>query len=167
MKECLQCGKPITTGDPRKKFCNNSCSASYSNKQRGKVYHCLNCGNEMQYRWRSKYCSNSCQQKYQQEQQVKLWKEGKESGVSADHTKRFIKRYMIKKHGEKCMECGWNKRHPITGIIPIQLEHKDGNYTNNKEENLKLLCPNCHSLTPTFGGLNNGNGRRRKKMPKN
>ena len=35
----------------------------------------------------------------------------------------------------------------------------DGNYTNNKEENLTLLCPNCHSLTKTYKGANKGNGR--------
>ena len=30
----------------------------------------------------------------------------------------------------------------------------------NKEENLTLLCPNCHSLTPTYRGANKGNGKR-------
>jgi 5-methylcytosine-specific restriction endonuclease McrA len=36
----------------------------------------------------------------------------------------------------------------------------DGDATNNKEENLTLLCPNCHSLTPTYRGANKGNGKR-------
>ena len=41
--------------------------------------------------------------------------------------------------------------------------HKDGDYTNNKEENLQLLCPNCHSLTETYGILNKGNSKRRNR----
>ena len=31
-------------------------------------------------------------------------------------------------------------------------------------ENLKILCPNCHSLTPTFGALNKGNGRELRRI---
>lgn len=46
----------------------------------------------------------------------------------------------------------------------------DGDFRNCSEENLTVLCPNCHSLTPTFMSLNRGNGRdvagvrRRKKV---
>jgi 5-methylcytosine-specific restriction endonuclease McrA len=61
------------------------------------------------------------------------------------------------------MECGWDKINPITNNVPIELEHIDGDSTNNSLENLKLLCPNCHSLTPTFGALNKGNGRWSKR----
>ena len=57
------------------------------------------------------------------------------------------------------MECGWNKINPITNKVPIELEHIDGNSENNSLDNLKLLCPNCHSLTPTYKALNIGNGR--------
>jgi predicted HNH restriction endonuclease len=44
--------------------------------------------------------------------------------------------------------------HPITGNIPLQIHHIDGDATNNKEENLQLLCPNCHTLTENYGSLN-------------
>jgi hypothetical protein len=38
--------------------------------------------------------------------------------------------------------------------IPLELDHIDGNHQNNTLDNLRLLCPNCHSLTPTFRGKN-------------
>lgn len=38
--------------------------------------------------------------------------------------------------------------------IPLQLDHIDGNHTNNKLENLQILCPNCHAKTPTYCGKN-------------
>ena len=43
------------------------------------------------------------------------------------------------------------------------VNHKDGNKANNKEDNLDLLCPNCHSLTKNYGSLNKGNSTRYKK----
>ena len=42
------------------------------------------------------------------------------------------------------------------------VNHKDRNPTNNSLDNLKLLCPNCHSLTSTYKGANK-NGRPRSK----
>ena len=54
---------------------------------------------------------------------------------------------------EKCEECGldpiWNDKKLI-----LQLDHKDGNNQNHLLENLQILCPNCHSQTPTFCGKN-------------
>ena len=54
------------------------------------------------------------------------------------------------------MECGWSKVNPFTKKIPIELEHIDGNSENNSLDNLKLLCPACHSLTATYKGANMG-----------
>jgi predicted HNH restriction endonuclease len=41
----------------------------------------------------------------------------------------------------------------------VEVEHIDGNWRNNQPSNLTLLCPNCHSLTPTYRALNWGRGR--------
>ncbi len=43
--------------------------------------------------------------------------------------------------------------------INLELEHIDGNSENHARSNLQLLCPNCHSYTPTYKGRNRGNGR--------
>lgn len=48
-----------------------------------------------------------------------------------------------------CEQCGideWCGQKLI-----LQIDHKDGRYWNNVRENLRFLCPNCHSLTETFG----------------
>ena len=41
--------------------------------------------------------------------------------------------------------------------ITIELDHLDGNSNNNNLNNLRILCPNCHSQTPTFRSRNNKN----------
>ncbi len=61
---------------------------------------------------------------------------------------------LIKIRGIKCESCGgttW-KNQPI----PLVLDHRDGNSDNSSLENLWLICPNCHALTPTFAGRNIG-----------
>jgi hypothetical protein len=40
--------------------------------------------------------------------------------------------------------------------IVLQLDHVDGNFNNNRPDNLQYLCPNCHSQTETFGKKNAG-----------
>lgn len=66
---------------------------------------------------------------------------------------------MFEKFNNKCQLCGWGIENPFTHKIPLQVHHIDGNCLNNKEDNLQLLCPNCHSLTATFGSLNKNSKR--------
>lgn len=91
---------------------------------------------------------------------IKRWKAGLEAGRRGLTVSNHIRRFLIETRSEYCEKCGWAERNPYTGNIPLTVDHADGNYENNAESNLSLLCPNCHSLTATFGGANRGNGRK-------
>lgn len=166
---CLNCKKEFeTTKSDVKIFCNHSCAAIFNNnkKEKKEIKKCLCCDKELMNNKKNirqtKFCSYSCQGKYKK---VKIFNE-----IEKGNTNLYIKNYrnyLIDKYGAKCMECGWDKINKITGLVPIQLEHIDGDSDNNNLKNLKLLCPNCHSLTPTFGALNkNGRDSKRKKQRK-
>jgi hypothetical protein len=60
------------------------------------------------------------------------------------------------KEGRKkpsCEECGWAEVSK-DGRRPLELDHINGVPSDNRLENLRILCPNCHSLKPTHRGLN-------------
>lgn len=63
---------------------------------------------------------------------------------------RLLKEGILK---NECVKCGtgpeWQGK-PLT----LELDHIDGDNRNNEKENLRILCPNCHSQTVTFGGKN-------------
>ena len=50
-----------------------------------------------------------------------------------------------------CEQCGWAEETP-DGYLPLELDHMNGNRHDNRIENLRVLCPNCHSLQPTHRG---------------
>lgn len=75
---------------------------------------------------------------------------------------KHIRDYLMDKHECKCQVCGWDKIHPITGEPPLHVHHIDGDATNNSEDNLQLLCPNCHSLIENYGRLNAKSTRPKK-----
>ena len=52
-----------------------------------------------------------------------------------------------------CELCGWCEV-SIDGRIPLELDHINGVHNDNRLENLRVLCPNCHSLQPTHRGRN-------------
>lgn len=158
-KLCLQCGKPIPYEHRDNKFCDSSCAASYNNKgvikrSKKELRYCLCCGKELNTH-QSKYCSNECQSRYEQQEWVERWKSEKISGTTGEqYYSHRIRRYLFEKYNNSCQCCGWNIVNPHTGLVPLQVHHIDGDCKNNKEENLQLLCPNCHALTENFGSRN-------------
>jgi hypothetical protein len=53
----------------------------------------------------------------------------------------------------KCEICGWAEMSK-DGRIPVELDHINGDHRDNRLLNLRVLCPNCHSLQPTHRGRN-------------
>ena len=118
-------------------------------------YKCLYCGKENPNRrnYANKYCNNKCQANHRWEtiDRVRVIEGGGATGT--------IMRYLIEENNS-CAECGQMNIHnnkPLT----LQLDHIDGNSDNNDLSNVRLLCPNCHTQTDTYGAKGYGNTRKK------
>ncbi len=166
--ESRRCSNTKCNGDfkvkpyEKKIYCGSSCAATVNNSKRPKKsYFCAACNKQL-YIAERKYCSLKCQNDSYYKQYISQWKQGMESGNRGIKTRvlsAHLRRYLLGKFGDKCFRCGWNQKHHKTLVVPLEINHIDGNAENNKEENLELICPNCHSLTLNFRNLNKGKGR--------
>ena len=74
---------------------------------------------------------------------------------------------MLEESGHKCSECCWGKSNPVNGITYLEIDHIDGSRENGYKENLRVLCPNCHTLTDTYKTLNKNVGYHKKRKQLN
>jgi hypothetical protein len=93
-----------------------------------------------------------------------LWNKGKKIGArkpiekylnnEISITSNKLKKRLIAEKilSAKCSSC--NLIEWLGKPIPLELDHINGNSSDNSLVNLRLLCPNCHALTPTYRGKN-------------
>jgi len=85
------------------------------------------------------------------------WNRGKYQPLGELKGRMSIRSYMLREVNNTCEECGimeWQGK-PIS----LELDHISGDNTDNSRENLRILCPNCHSQTSTF------RNRKRNNVP--
>lgn len=148
---CEFCGDAFKSTSTKQRFCGLSCSAKRSkhlpSKTRTKPrYECIVCNRES---INKKFCSKDCRTQHAADR----FSQGL---VSHRRTLR------VQMDCTKCSECGlseWRGK-----ILPLELDHIDGNAGNNMPANLRMLCSNCHSITDTWKNKNKGNGRKSRGL---
>jgi len=163
--KCINCGNILPYNKKSNKFCNRKCSAEYNNQHSKNSslvrWNCLYCNkNNITLRWKiGTYCNSQCHKLHIRATRIKQWLENDISWNT--NFPDWAKEYLKKTKGNHCHICGileWNGTE-----LTLEGDHIDGNSNNNHPDNLRLVCPNCHSLTPTYKNKNKGNGRQRRR----
>lgn len=119
--------------------------------------HCLGCGATLVKRHQKLFCSNRCQRAMERDRNVARWLE---TGIAlpSSGTGHYIRLYLLDAQKQACAICfGTTLWQGLE--LRLVLDHIDGDASNNRRENLRLVCPNCDSQLPTFKARNRGKGR--------
>lgn len=158
-KKCPKCDAAIPYLLRRNKFCNHSCAATTTNagRRRREVERpCLRCGQAAANR--SAFCSKACADA----DLVDRWQRGEISGnTPSGPLCRFVRLWLLAEADYKCQQCRWAGINPFHQRTALQVHHLDGDWRNERPENLQILCPNCHAMTENFMGR--GKGREWRK----
>lgn len=176
-KSCLCCNKEfISFKSENRKFCSSSCSSIINNHLHPKkikkentkkeiLNHnnkCKNCNIDLKYSHRI-FCSRNCQTEFQRKEKYEYFIDNPNDFIKNNfHPKKWLKNTILEEQNNKCKICGcineWNDKKLI-----FVLDHIDGKASNNKRENLRLICPNCDSQTDTYKSKNKNSERSYRK----
>lgn len=163
--ERVSCGIKFEYKHSKQRFCSHKCSAIVNNQKRSGVKHCLWYLCEEELNFGKKYCSREHGALHRNKEYIEDWLAGRINPQSEYSVPPRIRKFLMEESGYRCsaptcaVPGGWSEINPTTGKIPLTIDHIDGNARNNSRDNLRVLCPSCHALTPTYGGLNKGSGR--------
>lgn len=144
--QCEDCKLILSYKKRFNRFCDRVCAARKRNQNR-QHKKCKSCDNIP--KRGCQYCETCFLEKKNKGKIPKALGECKSS--------TSIRKFLLKTRQHKCELCELEKWREYS--IPLEVDHKNGNSQENTEENLRLICPNCHALTDTWKGKNKGKGR--------
>jgi hypothetical protein len=123
---------------------------------------CLNCNKDFEYsphQKTGKYCSNQCSGLHKSKSHKEKWY----AGILKRVERATMRRYLSEDRGYKCEVCGISDHNGKE--LTLQVDHIDGNPGDDSPNNVRLICPNCHSQTEFLGAANKGRGRAAQGLP--
>lgn len=134
------------------------------NKGKIKTEICLNCNTEFVVSYNgAKFCSNKCNGEYVKAKKLEHYLNNQSEYCNANKGVKFLKQHILKEQNNCCDICG-NKNEWNNKSIVFVLDHINGDASNNRRENLRLICPNCDSQLDTYKSKNKNSARKERYL---
>ena len=108
---------------------------------------------------KNKFCSSKCSSEYKHKEAYNDYLINNEKYCNGNYTPKNFKDFFLSEQNNKCTICDiepiWQNRDLI-----FVIDHIDGDASNNKRQNIRMICPNCDSQTSTFKSKNKNSTRR-------
>ena len=124
---------------------------------------CKNCGKLFYRKIGSSgtFCSKNCQKEYYHKIKYEKIIDGDKSIMRPNYNMSYFKNDILLEQEQKCAICGCGTEHNGKPLVFI-LDHIDGHASNNKRENLRMICPNCDSQLSTYKSKNKDSDRKNR-----
>lgn len=134
---CVACKSEVTTNNYKKHI--STCNGlgkkferqAKEKEEKQKYKDCLKCGKSFQSVYSLASHSRFCKREFE------------------TLGRNYKRKFLIEESEYKCSQCCFSKTREDGSSI-LEIDHIDGDHTNNSRDNLRVLCPNCHALTPNF-----------------
>lgn len=113
---------------------------------------CLNCGKFLLNN-NTQFCSNKCASEYKHKEAYEDFLNHPEKYARGNYTAKRFKCEFMKEQNNKCDICGCEPIHNGKPLVFV-LDHINGDASDNRRENLRMICPNCDSQLDTFKSKN-------------
>lgn len=166
MRNCRTCLELFQAKSySKQKYCSRSCFGKINGKENKNLKHkhkeksVIKCKGCNKIGIKKVFCSVVCDARFKHFLGYVSWL----LNLTAHQpTGQTLYKYLLSLNINKCSICGikdWNNKK-----IRFDVDHINGDHTNNRPENLRLICQNCHAQTDTYKGKNRGNGRHFRKL---
>jgi predicted transcriptional regulator len=157
--------KPATTIKKLSKKYNlsNSTIQKYTSRiTSNEIRYCDNCGKELIIT-QNKFCSPLCHNTFKTKRKYEYYLNNEEEFCTVSYSPRYLKKHILIEQNYQCSICHndnvWNGKE----IIFIA-DHIDGDASNNRRKNLRLICPNCDSQLETYKSKNKNSARKERYL---
>ena len=121
---------------------------------------CANCGKPI--KKLQSFCSHACFNEYKKRKKYEYYIEHQNEFVGKEIRYDWLKPHILKEQNNRCAICGSEPMHNGKELHFV-LDHINGDATDNKRTNLRLVCPNCDSQLDTYKSRNIGKSTRKYK----
>ena len=106
--------------------------------------------------WHQVLQHTACQHASKYREFIERWQRGELPGGAVSQVSRYVGRYLLELGGEQCPRCASRERHPVTGRVPLEIDHLNGQLRRQQTRKFALVVPKLPRTDAWVQGIEQG-----------